>query len=177
MNRIQTLLAALLLGLMLTVAGCGSDGGSDGDIASATGKDSKDSTESKDSATKEDREAMGLKFAKCMREHGIDMDDPKPGEGIRLQITRDEAETMKKAQDACKQYLPQKDGASGKERIDNVLEFAQCMRKNGVEDFEDPQGGMMKMDKSMADDPDFRKAQEKCQDLISGPLVKQGGPA
>jgi hypothetical protein len=174
MNRTQTLLAALLLGLMLTVAGCGSDGGSDGDIASATGKES---TESKDSATKEDREAFGLKFAKCMRDHGIDMEDPKPGEGIRLQITPDKVETMKKAQDACKKYLPQKDGATGKERSTKILEFAQCMRKNGVEDFPDPKDGRMSMKKELADDPDFEKAQEACQDLMGGPFLKQGGKA
>ena len=66
MKRTHTLLAALLLGLTLILAGCGSGGGSDDDgVASATGKDSSTSKDSK-GTSKEDRDAQGLKFAKCM---------------------------------------------------------------------------------------------------------------
>ena len=44
MKRTHILLAALLLGVTLVLAGCGSGGGSDdGDVASATGK-GKDAT-------------------------------------------------------------------------------------------------------------------------------------
>jgi hypothetical protein len=43
------------------------------------------------------------------------------------------------------------------------------MRDNGVENFPDPsdQGGMI-VDGSVAQDPDFTAAQQKCQGLLPG---------
>jgi hypothetical protein len=172
MKRTHTLLAALLLGLTLILAGCGSGGGSDDGIASANGKGSKDSKDS-DGTSEEDREAAGLKFAKCMREHGIEMEDPKGGR-ISIKGGPGQEEAMKKAQEACQKYLPKISEADRKKGNERGLEFAQCMRKNGVEKFPDPKGGMMRMNEDIADDPDFKKAQEACQDIMGGPGLKTG---
>jgi hypothetical protein len=55
------------------------------------------------------REAA-LKFAKCMREHGVDMPDPQPGEGGRITMggpgmaAQDQAK-MESAQKACQKIL------------------------------------------------------------------------
>jgi hypothetical protein len=37
------------------------------------------------------------------------------------------------------------------------------MRDNGVAEFPDPEGNMMRLNKKVADDPDFPAAQKKCQ--------------
>lgn len=172
MKRTHTLLAALLLGLTLILAGCGSDGGSDDDgIASATGKGSK--KDSDDVVSKEDRQEAGLKFAKCMREHGVEMEDPKDGR-IAIKGGPGQEGTMQKAQEACQKYLPKISETDRKKMNERGLEFAQCMRKNGVEKFPDPKGGMMRMNEAIADDPDFKKAQEACQDIMGGPGIKSG---
>ncbi|KRC63800.1 hypothetical protein ASE12_02870 [Aeromicrobium sp. Root236] len=171
MKRTHTLLAALLLGLTLILAGCGSGSGSDDDgVASATGKDSSDSKDSKDTS-KEDRDAQGLKFAKCMREHGVKMEDPKGGR-ITIKGGPGQESTMKKAQEACQKFLPQISESDRKKMTEHALKFSQCMREHGVEKFPDPKGGAMRMDEGIAEDPDFEKAQEACQKYMGGPSMK-----
>ena len=48
------------------------------------------------------------------------------------------------------------------------------MRKNGVEKFPDPRDGMMSLNEGIADDPDFEKAQEACQDIMGGDGFRAG---
>jgi hypothetical protein len=53
------------------------------------------------------RQDAMLKFAKCMRDHGVNVPDPKPGEGLKVQAPeggdRAKAEA---AQKACRELLP-----------------------------------------------------------------------
>jgi hypothetical protein len=172
MKRTHTLLAALLLGLSLLLVGCGSSGGSDDDgVASATGKDSSDSKDSK-ADSKQDRQEQGLKFAKCMREHGVEMEDPKGGR-ITIKSGPGQDGTMEKAQEACQKYLPQVSQADRKKMTQNALRFARCMRERGVEKFPDPEGGgMVRMDDDIVSDPDFEKAQEACKKYMGGPSIE-----
>ncbi|MDP9793532.1 hypothetical protein J2S43_002044 [Catenuloplanes nepalensis] len=57
---------------------------------------------------------------------------------------------------------------------DKQLAFAQCMRDNGVTDYEDPKpaanGGMVAAQPAGPDDPAVRAAAEKCR-----PLLPNGG--
>ncbi|GAA2985438.1 hypothetical protein GCM10017559_01230 [Streptosporangium longisporum] len=52
-----------------------------------------------------------LAFAKCMREHGVDMADPVPGDG-RVMIKRPEGgeAASEKAHKACEHHLPGRPG-------------------------------------------------------------------
>lgn len=65
------------------------------------------------------------------------------------------------------------DGAADGDR-DKQLAFAQCMRDNGVPDYEDPKaaakGGMVAAQPASPDDPAFAAAAEKCR-----PLLPNGG--
>jgi hypothetical protein len=60
---------------------------------------------------------QGLKFARCMRAHGVDMNDPKvePGGGFSLGIDGSNANpdspAFKRAQRACQSLMPRKPGA------------------------------------------------------------------
>ncbi len=47
-----------------------------------------------------------LKFAQCMRQHGVDMADPQPGEGIQLRVNKGSQAKTEAAQKACQQYAP-----------------------------------------------------------------------
>jgi hypothetical protein len=83
-------------------------------------------------------------FAKCMREHGVDMPDPKPGpdgKGMSIGIQGDGADRSKidAAQNACKHLMP--NGGEMKppsaEELDKMRKDAKCMRDHGV-DMPDP---------------------------------------
>ncbi len=137
-------------------------------------------------------EEAGLKFARCMREHGVDMPDPQVGRNGRFEIHAggpgdvDEA-TMRKADEACRKYLKgirRQIIPEDRTRMeDQALKFARCMRDHGI-DVPDPDfskgGGIMiggpdsKID---PEDPAFRRAQEACQHYLpnAGRQVSGGG--
>ena len=47
-----------------------------------------------------------VKFAQCMREHGVDMPDPVPGQPIQLKVQAGQEKTMEAAQKACEEFAP-----------------------------------------------------------------------
>jgi len=134
----------------------------------------------------EAREAM-LDFAKCMREHGVDMPDPQPGErgGIRIGgpdvDTAAEKATMNKAEEACRKILervrpPELSPEQEQKFKERALRFARCMREQGI-DMPDPtfgEGGRMTQriegpgpgkGGDPDDNPRFRAAMEKCEEF------------
>jgi hypothetical protein len=149
---------------------------------------------------KDPREAA-LDFARCMREHGVDMPDPEVGEdgGIGISIGADagsaDAPAMEAAQEACQPALDaalqqdsrKPDPAEEARLRENALKFAQCMRDHGV-DLPDPtfegggrvmarQGGPGDRSGPDPDSPVFEEAQKACADLMGGNLqVHRAGP-
>ncbi|GLW11528.1 hypothetical protein Misp01_66560 [Microtetraspora sp. NBRC 13810] len=162
------------LALALALAGCGTAGGG-ADVASAGGGDRAGVSSPAPSL---DQQEKGIRFAQCMRENGVDMPDPEPGKGITLQIDKSVSkETVEKAKAACAEFSPMGgSGANGPDpqRVESMRMFSQCMRDNGVEDFPDPEGAGLRMTETLAEDPDFRTAQEKCSKEFL-PEAGQGG--
>lgn len=143
-----------------------------------------------------------LKFAQCMRQHGIDMSDPVNGR-IQFQSGGSNAQNSgpgpdspqwQAAQEACKQYMP--NGGNGnqgpsQQQLDQATKFAQCMRDHGV-NMPDPQvapgGGIMiratpgpngggpQMDPNS---DQFKQARQACAKYMpgsgSGPVTSGGG--
>jgi hypothetical protein len=110
---------------------------------------------------------QNLKFAQCMREHGVNIPDPEPGKPAM--VTFDQNTSQEKAEaamQACRQFAPN-GGAGGTQpdpkQAEAMRKFAQCMRDNGVEKFPDPENGGVRITaEGITDDPDFKAAQEKC---------------
>jgi hypothetical protein len=153
-------LAVVLVAIALTAAGCGSSG-------------DQDQTAKPAASASLSRDEMGVKFAQCMREHGIDMPDPEPGKGPMVRMTGGPGgqDKMNKAMEACRQYNPMPDNGQGNAESDaRNRAFAKCMRDNGVEAFPDPEPGQVgvRIDGSVAQDPDFEKAQQACQATLAG---------
>jgi hypothetical protein len=130
-NRTLRPLVALAVVAMVG-AGCSNASSEDGDKPAA------------------DRETKAIKFAKCMREHGVGQfpDPDASGEltidGIVNGSSLDpDAPAWKQAIGACKDLQPA--GFTGRKRNteeqDHALAFAQCIRDNGVKDFPDPING------------------------------------
>lgn len=142
--------SALLLTLALAVGGCGSND-DDTDVATEVAAD----------ANAQDERAV--KFVECLREHGVQVEDPDEGGGIRI-TGRVPKEKVDAAMEACREYSPMQEGASADpEAEERMRKMAQCMRDNGVEDFPDPEPGRgIQLDGGVAQDPDFEKAQQEC---------------
>ncbi len=112
-------------------------------------------------------------YAGCMRDHGIEMSDPDPKTGLPTvgDSVDPESAAFKAAHEACGHLLP--GGIRGEPEDtdpDAYLKFAQCMRKNGMPDFPDPQPGSGQgmfpgVDRN---DPAFAEATKACQDILAG---------
>jgi hypothetical protein len=117
------------------------------------------------------REEASFEFAECMRAHGVEVEDPKPGQGV--DVGGKDPKT-RKALAACNGKL----GSSGQELSagedeelkEGALAFAQCMREEGI-DMGDPTflgPGKFHLDIAGLDtsSPAFIAAQETCQEKM-----------
>jgi hypothetical protein len=160
LNRIAVLAA---LGIMASsLAACGS-----GDNTASAGND------------RDKAEKARLEFSRCMRQHGVDLPDPKqgPGGGVLIQGTPNlDTPQGRRAMDACQKYLeaarPKLSAADKAKFRDAFVKFSACMRKEGI-DLPDPTqgGGGQRFRLRLNGDPRTRKAMDKCRKLIPG-----GGP-
>jgi hypothetical protein len=135
MNRKLWPLTALAIVALIGV-GCGGNDSSGGSTTAAT-------------------QEKAVKFAQCMRENGISQ-FPDPDASGHLTIDGvlngssidSNSPTWTAAVAACKDLQPP--GFTGEERSadqqDAALQFAQCIRENGVEDFPDPAPGQPLID-------------------------------
>jgi hypothetical protein len=186
-TTLAALLAALLVGLALVASGCGSSSSSDDGVAAldepaeeATSEDGRG-----ENATEADRQEAALEWARCMREHGIDVPDPEfENGGVAIRVGggpgfNPDSEKFREAQEACGTPFGRDDppALSEEERRefqDAMLEFAQCMREHGV-DMPDPEfgeggRGVFRMgpgkNAAPADTEAFEEAQEACQPIL-----------
>lgn len=131
--RLRVCAAALsLTALAFLAAACGDSGGKSEAGGSGTGASTGNGGASMD---------QRLKLAKCMREHGVDMPDPKPGQdqpGITIGGNGVSPQKIEKAMKACRSVagIPAPKPISPAEK-DKQLKFARCMREHGV-DMPDP---------------------------------------
>jgi hypothetical protein len=185
------------------LAACGGNPANASHVASLGADGTTTTTAAADGdAGKGDAEQAMLDFAKCMREHGIDMPDPQfNGEGGGIFTAGKEgADTpqdktkLDEAQQACQSYLdkvqqnaPPMDPAKLEAEKQKLLDFAQCMRDHGI-DFPDPQistdGGGLQVQMGGpgldVDSPGFKEANDTCATQTGMPQPGSGvstGPA
>jgi hypothetical protein len=156
------------LALALGPAACAHNGTNDPQVASAQTAKPKASASASTAATN-DPDAP-LKFAQCMRAHGISwFPDPNAGK-TSIMIPKGQDHTkFEAAQEACKQYMP--DGGEmhkpSAEELEQARNMAKCMRANGVPNFPDPNpDGGISIDSNKLgtgpDDPLWKKAEAAC---------------
>jgi len=190
-------LVLLAAGLALGAACAGPGSGSDNGVASiktASDKQSEE-TDKNDKAKTNPEDAM-LAFARCMREHGVDMPDPDTSGGGPGVLTFQaggpggdldaNAEKFQEANDACKDLM----GDAGpmnmspeqaQEMQDQALAFSRCMREHGVNmpdpSFDGEGHVTMKIDDGSGldpSDPKFEAAQQACGSAF-GPAGAKAG--
>jgi hypothetical protein len=190
------LLLVLAAGLGAGAACSGSGSGGDGVASIKTASDDKNadgSGDDKDKPTKSREEAL-LDFARCMREHGIDMPDPDTSGGggmVKFGVAASSAgtkidagiEKFEAADKECRDLLgdagPQTmDPKQQQEMQDRALAFSRCMREHGI-DMPDPNftgEGRVTMAIGQGidpNDPKFAEAQQACGSAF-GPAGKGG---
>jgi hypothetical protein len=166
----------LALALALGAAACGGSPSRDG-VATLGGDGAGDQQTGSGSAKKDPQEAA-LEFAKCMREHGVDMPDPEVDSQGRIRVTignrggkgrPPDSKKLEAAQQACGSLL--RDGGAGPGKLDPkaedaMLKFARCMREHGI-DMPDPTGNGLQFNTESKQGPDpssseFKKAEQAC---------------
>jgi hypothetical protein len=168
----------VLFACVLALAACGKNKDNNTDAKTGDGQQ----------ASAEDRMRQ---FAQCMRDHGIQMDDPQIVSGGGDPNGRSEIrasappganggadpndEKFKKAEEECKHLMPEGGdlGKANPEAEEQMRQFAKCMRENGVENFPDPQnGGGINISPDSGinpEDPAFKETEKKCQSLAPQP--------
>ena len=187
---------ALAAGVALSACGGGSEAATG--VASLNGSGN-ESTTTTAPAQKADAQQAMLDFAKCMREHGIDMPDPTFDADGRGTMTvggtssggaPDKAK-MDAAQKACQSFMdkasvnmPKPDPAQIEQEKQKMLDFAKCMRDHGV-DFPDPTfnsdgGGLQVQMGGPGIDPEspaFKSANDACSSQVGMPKIGTAQPA
>jgi hypothetical protein len=186
-------LAALGLGLVLALA-LAACGGSDGDrVASLSGAGATTTTTGggQAGATRDPQQAA-LDFARCMRQHGVDMPDPEVDDQGRVKVRigaggagrRPDPAKLEAAQKACGSLMG---GGDGDRQIDPaqrdaMVAFARCMRERGI-DMPDPTGDglVVRRDGDSGPDPEseaFKAAEQACDHHLANlgrPTEESGG--
>jgi hypothetical protein len=128
-------------------------------------------------------EGAGLEFTECLRAHGVEVEDPKPGQkNIEVGASGDPA--TKKALAACNGKLgdagQELSAEEGEEFREGALALARCLRENGIE-MGDPEflgPGKFHLDIEGIDtsSPAFEAAREACDNELPEPSgVTVGG--
>jgi hypothetical protein len=150
---VKGLLVLALVGLIgLMSAGCGSNAASDTGTADSIGTAGGSGSGGTKEATARDK---AVKFAECMRDNGVpQFPDPDASGELTIDgvVNGSSLDTStaawKGAIGACKDLEPS--GFTGHKRSSSqqkaALEFAQCIRENGVKDFPDPAAGQPLVD-------------------------------
>ena len=146
------------------LSACGSATANDRKVASLSTAPANDATTGSNEATgttaPTDPAEAALQFAKCMRDHGVDVPDPvsidspggKTGGGVAIQINGGpngsnpiDSTTLDAANKACQPIMENAAGSfdppspeEQEKAKEQALAFAKCMREHGV-DMPDPQ--------------------------------------
>jgi hypothetical protein len=169
---------ALTAAAFALVSGCTRSNAEDGGGVASLGSSSASATpggdaQSGDGKTDEDK---ARDFAKCMREHGVNMPDPEVDDQgrMKIQINGDNGlteEQMKKADEECRHLMPNggKPQQLDAEALDRMREHAKCLREHGL-DVPDPDpnnpGIQIRADESNKEKVDA--AMKACESLMPG---------
>ena len=158
-------LAAVLVCLAVSAAACGGPGGSPGS-GGGTG-----------------RQTSGLRFAQCMRAHGVSNFPDPTGGMVNLSGINQNSPQFQHAAGICGRSA----GPNPSQQAQNQakgLEFARCMRAHGVPNYADPttngQGGITSHVSGGSGGPGpkspvFQTAVRACRSLLPGGGNSGGG--
>lgn len=186
--RLLWLLAALLIGA-LAACNRATDAGiptaSEGQEASPG---EANAAQAETTPVADDLEDAAMTYSQCMRKHGLSEFPDADAEGrikLRLGSIDPNSAVFREASDACRHLAPEGWGDTEADPGDAevMLEFARCMRENGIPDYPDPDpntGFRIAVGPGTnlnPDDPKVRETLDICTAVLqdSGAKVRIGG--
>lgn len=173
-RRAGPVLAAVALGAGL--AACQSGGDSTTRVASVN----RAATTTTRAGQAADPEKAALAFARCMREHGINVPDPQPNSGGAIRIGGPDERPvderrLEAAEKACQPLMQGVLGDPGgpdPAAVDEAIKFARCMRQHGI-DLPDPStdGGGIRLELPQGvrpGSPQLEAAESACRQFQPG---------
>ncbi|HEY9012873.1 MAG TPA: hypothetical protein VIN06_17850 [Devosia sp.] len=121
-----------------------------------------------------ERQEAALVHAQCMRDNGYaEFPDPEPNGDFRIRVTPETAPRFEAAAKACQHLAPE--GLRGEdiapEALEALLQFAQCVRDNGLPNFPDPDAKGRFDPRGVGvgpDDPRLQTAMQACRNEVGG---------
>ena len=177
----RLLLTVAAAGILLTGAACSKSSGEPG-VATANGGQAAPTPTA--SAAAGDRTEQLRQFAQCMRDKGVNVNDPQPGQplgGMGTGINASDP-AVQAAFAACQSKLPN-GGQPPKlnpQQAEAFRGFAACMRDQGVNVPDPAPDGTLTFDRTtiaLAQDPAAIKAFTACRDKLAGVLPTATGAA
>lgn len=161
--------SAAVIAVALLAAACGGSSDASSGVESRDGGQETGSSDGNETAPLDDPDAQALVFAQCVRDNGVDMPDPGPGQQGLIDafraVERDyDRATLEQALTACQDQMPQyaQEHPVGD---DWQLELAECLREQGLDvsdtPFEDAHSGAIDVD-------EFAAAMEVCRNEMAG---------
>jgi hypothetical protein len=168
--RLRGLAVVAAVVAVLAVSACGEAQGDE--VASAGGEQNAPNPAQTWDTAQSDPDTQALLFAQCMRDNGVDMPDPAPGQQGLIDAFQSIAgnydrSTLEQAIAACQSQMPQY-AEEQQHSNETMLALAECLREQGLDvsdnPFDDAHSGAV-------DQNEFIKAMEVCRDV----LIKGGG--
>jgi hypothetical protein len=169
MMRKRMMVLFFLSPMVFGLSACG--GGAKDDGVASGGGTATSAAPAAPNAQVNPRDAQ-LKFAQCMRQNGVNMPDPQPGQPARIPDANGDQAKLEAATKKCQPLLQQGGGQinpSDPKFRDALVKFAKCMRQHGV-DMPDP-GPDGRMQIPSGAQAKLQAAQQQCNQLLPG-----GGP-
>ena len=169
MTARQLMFAVAAVAAVLALSACGGTDEGDG-VASAGGAQNAAQPAETESSAPLDADAQALVFAGCVRDNGVDMPDPGPGQqglvdAYQAVAGNYDRATLEQALTACQNLLPQYPQQEHPTGDDWMLALAECLREQGLDvsdnPFEDAHSGAIDVN-------EFSAAMEVCRDVVTG---------
>lgn len=153
---------AVMAGTVLFLAACSSN---------ASGSPSSQSTPTTGTSAHYQK---ALAYAQCIRTHGVpNFPDPNSQGQFTVQGNDTQAEeaALATAKTACRSLLPggQLSQSQEQQRLNELLQFARCMRSHGVPNFPDPKSNPVSLNLRGSGidrkSPQFQSAQQACSSV------------
>jgi hypothetical protein len=183
MTRLNTLsLIAAIVGVAIFAAACGGGSASPG-VASLGATSTTTPAAAAQSTNKATNYLDAVKYAGCMRTHGVPMPDPnsdgdflyKGGAVNGVRGIDPNSSQFQKADKACSHLLPNgglMTAAEQEQALAQALKFVACLRKHGLANMQDPiesDGGIeLRGPPGGPNSPVFQAAQKACQAFALG---------
>ena len=156
-------LLPLLAGMAVAAAACSNGAHASGPAATTTTL----STAPAGTSDASSRQAALLRFAVCVRAHGVP-NFPDPTNGFMSPPPGVDPTQMQSASVACQSLLPNGGSSSvtSPQNLAGLVKFAQCMTKHGIPMSATGNGSVDFGDNADPNSPQFQAASQVCKSLV-----------